>query len=265
MTRRGSALIAVLWVLAIVGAVVGAGAGTARLGNGASANRVVLTRGRWAAEACLAIAEARWVDHVLADSATVDLGRSTTCTWSLDDPTSRLNVNVADSATLRRFVLQFGVPERAASMFVDTVLTLRQTPLTDMASLVDLPGYDARSARFVTFDGPGTVNANAAAEPVLEALPGMTREAAERLVARRTIGRPINSVDELAGELSPAGRATLVAAHSELSRSLTFAPPQLVLTAKGWVASVGLNPHATIELVVVPLAGRLAVVRRRMW
>ena len=55
----------------------------------------------------------------------------------------------------------------------------------------------------------------------------------------------------------------LRAAHC-VARLLVFSTPQLQVTAQGWVASRGHDPRATIELLVVPLPSRLAVVRRRM-
>ncbi|MGH7530061.1 MAG: hypothetical protein ACREMN_06730, partial [Gemmatimonadales bacterium] len=71
------------------------------------------------------------------------------------------------------------------------------------------------------------------------------------------------SLDELAGSLSPPSRAALLARYADLARLTTFAPQQLIVAATGWVD--GERPRSTIELVVVPLPERLAVVRRRMW
>src|SRR5437763_1728769 len=76
-SRRGFALIAVLWVITALAALLGVALATTRLGTLTTRNRVLLARDRWAAEACLAIAAARWADHQLADTATIELGRST--------------------------------------------------------------------------------------------------------------------------------------------------------------------------------------------
>ena len=80
----------------------------------------------------------------------------------------------------------------------------------------------------------------------------------------RAAGRPVSGLDELAGSLSPAGHAVLMASYAELSRIIVFRSSHLVLTAHGWVESHGARPRATIELLVVPLPERLAVLRRRM-
>src|SRR5438874_2686509 len=101
MNRRGFALIAVLWVLTALTAVVGLSLAATRLGQQVTGNRVTLTRGRWAAEACLAITQARWNQEKLGDTTTIDLGRETRCVWEVRDPTASLNVNTVDGEILR--------------------------------------------------------------------------------------------------------------------------------------------------------------------
>jgi hypothetical protein len=80
---------------------------------------------------------------------------------------------------------------------------------------------------------------------------------------RRSVGRPVTSLDELAAVLSPSSRAALLDRYADLARVVTFAPPQMIVRAEGWVA--GFAPRATIEVTAVPLPERLAIVGRRMW
>jgi len=247
MSRRGFALLTVLWLITALSAVVGLALATTSLSQRATLNRVLLTRGRWAAEACLAIAQSRWRQHRLADTGTIDLGRGTQCRWRMEDPTARVNVNTAERELLER------ITRNADSIIVRR----RLRPIPDLA---DLPGLD-RS--LFTVDGPGTVNLSTAPKEVLLALPGMSPEAVERLLARRAAGRPVRSLDELAGRLSPSGREILLASYPELARFATFAAPQLKITAEGDVG--GEPPRATIAVLVVPLPERLAVIRRQMW
>jgi len=259
----GFALIAVLWVVVALGGIVGLAAGAARLGQRESINRIALTRGRWAAEACLAIAQARWDEHALADTATVDLGGRTWCAWRLTDPTARLNVNTADSGVLATALCGGRSPCAA-----DGLVRLRDTaPLTDLVQAAAVPGLDSASLALLTVDGPGTVNVNAAPAPILLALPGLGPEAVARIEMRRLAGRPYASLDALAADLSPPARAALLARYGDLARQVTFTAPALVLTALGWVDGVGAPDrlHATIELLAIPLQGRLTLVRRRMW
>jgi hypothetical protein len=227
--------------------VVGLALATTRLGQRTTLNRVALARGRWGAEACLAIVQARWVQHKLADTATIDLGRGTHCSWRIEDPTARVNVNTAEREVLER------VTRKA-----DSIIARRR--LRPLADLAEAPGLDPA---LVTIDGPGAVNLSAAPREVLLALPGLSPEAVERLLARRAVGRPVGSLDELAGLLSPSGRDVLLARYADLARLATFSAPQLTVTAEGGVS--GEPARATIAILVVPLPGRLAVIRRQMW
>ena len=254
-SRAGFALITVLWLIATLSAVVAIGLANTRLGSVASINRLTLTRARWAAEACLAIAQARWAQRDLADTATIDLGRLTRCHWAVLDPSARLNVNVAEPAVLAALL---------GDSVADRVIAIRQ--MAPLVAQVEME-YASDNVLPLTTDGPGTINANAASPRLLLALPGLTPEAVERLVSRRALGRPITSLDALLGELSPAGRAEMLAHYSELARLLVFNAPQLVLTATGWVGGNSVAdaaPAAVIELLVVPLPERLAVIRKRV-
>jgi hypothetical protein len=247
MSRRGFALLTVLWLITALSAVVGLSLAATRLGQRTTTNRIALTRGRWAAEACLAIAQARWGERRFADTATIDLGRGTWCRWLVEDPTARVNVNTAEREVLEQVVEG-----------VDSIIMRRGAgPLVDLSQIPEL------DPRLVTVDGPGVVNLSVAPREVLLALPGITPEAVDRLLARRAALRPVGSLDELAGLPSPSGREALLARYADLARIATFAPPQLKITAEGGVRAEPLR--SAIEALIVPLPDRMAVIRRRMW
>lgn len=256
LDRRGFALIAVLWVVTLLAAIVGLSMGAARLGSQASVNRLVLARGRWAAEACLAIAQARWVQRGRVDTEPVDLGRAARCSMSFDDPASRVNVNTADPALLRAL----GMSDTLVRLVIEA---RRQTPVVDIDQLTQLPGFDSSWASLLTVDGPGSINLSTASAVVLRSVSGLTAEVVDRVLYRRAVGRPMSSLDELAANVSPVSRSVAMDHYADLARLITFSAPQLVVRATGWVE--GFGPRATIELVVVPLPERLAVVGRRMW
>jgi hypothetical protein len=248
-----------LWLITALSAVVGLSLAATRLGQRATLNRIALTRGRWAADGCLAIVQARWTQHRLADTATIDLGRGTWCRWRLEDATARVNVNTAEREVLERVA---GCEMRDAGCVDSIVARRRARPFADLR---EVSGLDAR---YVTVDGPGTINLSAASPGVLLALPGLTPEAVDRLVARRALGRPVGGLDELAGLLSPSAREVLLARYADLARIATFSPPQLKITALGGAGERGAGSgtlQSTIEIVAVPLPERLAVIRRRMW
>lgn len=252
MSRRGFALLAVLWVIAALAGIVGLGLGLLRVDAYSSANRLELERGRWAAEACLAIAEARWVEHRLADSATIDLGRTTSCHWRVDDPTAKLNANTTPVPVL--------VSTGLSAVSAESLRAHR--PYQDTAEVRLAIGADTALLSLLTVDGPGTINVNAAPPVVLLSLPGVGAEGVERLREYARLGQPISSLDQLVS-VTPGERSTLLAHYADLSSLVTFAPSQLLVTATGHVGDN--EPHATVEELVVPLPTRLAVIRRRLW
>lgn len=254
--RDGFALLAVLWVIAALSALVGLGLGALRIGAGASANRLELTRGRWAADACLAIAEARWVGRRLSDTGTIDLGRETSCAWRVEDPTARVNVNTAPREVLAALAFTRRVdPSRADSLVL-------HRPYQDTAQVRAVIGADSVLLSDLTVDGSGTVDLNRASPAIIEVLPGLGAEAAEQLAEHRRLGRPVTGLDQLISAL-PGSQPALLPHYADLSALVTFAPPQFLITATGWVGDGDL--HSTIEELVVPLPDRLAVIRRRLW
>jgi hypothetical protein len=254
--ESGFALITVLWLIASLSVVVGLSMAVTRIGNQTTTNRLMLSRGRWAAEACLAIAHARWEQHRLADTMTIDLGRDTRCACAVDDPSSRVDLNSADRAVLEGL----GFSET----FVIALIDRRgRGPIDDLGEVSELPGFDSTQTDLVTVTGSGAVNLTRASRRVLLALPGLTTEAVDRILYRRAVGRPLESLDALFADLSQSARSSLVDHYSDLVQLTVFAAPQLVVRATGWVGDYG--PRVTIEETAIPLPGRLAVAGRRMW
>ena len=100
---------------------------------------------------------------------------------------------------------------------------------------------------------------NEAPREVLTLLPGMTEESVGVLLNRR-FGQPIRSADELAGGLTASARARFLGSYAEFVRGTAFAPSQLIATLEGGVRGTHLVARAT--LTIVPVPGRLAVIRR---
>jgi type II secretory pathway component PulK len=137
-------------------------------------------------------------------------------------------------------------------------------PFADPAELPRLRGDSALHVRLVgmlTTRGGGQINLNAAPLEVLRALPGFSEEAVRALMARRGL-RPLQSLDELLGALTPGGRETLLKAYADLVRTTTVAPAQLVAVVEGGVATTPIVSRATLTLVPVP--EQLAVIRREV-
>ena len=294
--RRGFALLAVLWTLTAVTVFTGAALAVTRLGGTTTRNRVLLARAGWAREACVEILQARWASPpdplsgqgvrtpdrgagTLMALDSVDLGRGTWCTATLEDPSVKLNVNVADRPSLVT-VLDAVAPPFAAESLADALLDWRDAdaiprplgdesagnrngPLADVWELRYVRGFTdslvGRMTPFLTTRGSGAINVNGAPTAVLTSLPGTTEESVSLIVMRRA-SVLIPNADALAALLSPSARATLFASYPEFVRSAVFAPPQLVAFVVGGVR--GTRLVARVTLTTVPVAGRLAVIRR---
>jgi len=258
MSRRGFALLAVLWVLTALTALVGTGLLVARLGADTTRNRVLLARAEWAREACGEILQARFaVDPSVRAVEPVNLGRGTWCRAALDDPTAKLNLNTADREALVRLFAAVGID----SSIADSVVAARRVgAIYDIRQFQGLDSADeSRLSRFVTTRGTGVVNTNAAPPEVLRVLPGLSEEAVVVLMGRRGV-RPITNADELAGALSRSSRALLLNNYAEFVGATVFTTPQLVATIEGGVRGTPIVARTT--LTTVPVPGRLAVIRR---
>jgi general secretion pathway protein K len=274
-------LLAVLWTLAAVTVLTGAAIAVARLGSATTRNRVLLARAAWAREACTEILQARYVqDASVRRLDSVDLGRGTWCSATLEDPSVKLNVNLADRPALVTVLHAVVRPAAAVDSLADALLDWRDPdtiprpfgdesfgnrngPLGDVWELRYVRGFtDSRVvdlAPFLTTRGTGAINVNAAPREVLAALPGVTEETVRVLLAHRGTAALPNA-DVLARLLSPSARATLLASYPEFVRAAVFAPPLLVGVVTGGARGTPLI--ARVTLTMVPVAGRLAVIRR---
>lgn len=258
MNARGFALLAVLWVVTALTALTGTGMLVARLGNDTTRNRVLLARAEWARESCGEILQARFAANPsVRETGSIDLGRGTWCRASLNDPAARLNVNTADRGAVVRLFDAIGIPATVAESLIavrrrGTIYDLQQVPGLDVVLM-------SKIAPFVTTRGTGVINVNAAPPHVLRLVPGVTEEAVFVLSARRAT-RAMHNADELAGALSRSSRTALLGSYAEFVRATVFAPPQLVATLEGGVRGTPIVARATLTMVPVP--GRLAVIRR---
>ena len=258
MRRRGFALLAVLWVLTALTALVGTGLLVARLGADTTRNRVLLARAEWAREACGEILLARFAtDPSVRTIEPIDLGRGTWCRAGLDDPAAKLNLNTAGREALVRLFAAAGADSAGA----DSVVAARRVgAIYDIRQFEGIDSAEAAHlSRFVTTRGTGVVNVNAAPPEVLRVLPGLSEDAVVVLIGRRGV-RPVMNADELAGALSRSSRAILLNNYAEFVRATVFSPPQLVATIEGGVRGTSIVVRAT--LTTVPVPGRLAVIRR---
>jgi len=185
--RRGVALIFVLWLLVLLGAIVAEVASQARLEAEILASLRSRTVARYSAESGILAATVRieaMLDSTrsqperittfhelaarLAPLNDVDLG-SGRFGVAVVDLNARIDLNRADAATLQGLFRQFITDKRAE----EVVDLLKQAPLDRLGELAHIPGIDdslaLAVAPYVTVWSDGFVNINSAPEPVLAA------------------------------------------------------------------------------------------------
>ena len=281
MNRRGFALLAVLWLIVALGSAAAVILSMARIDIGAGRNRVTLRRSAWAREACLAILSARYTGPPVAPLDTVQLGHGTWCSASVWDPAGRVNINTADSATLRRLLrsdsmaaalMDWRDPDDSARAVgaeaawyraADRVVP-RNGPLASTEELGLVRWFDdtvlATILPQITVNG-SVLNVNSASAEVLEAISDLPPAATALLLDRRQNGRPIRNLDELMSQLAPRDQRIIASQYPELSRRLIFQSRTLQAEVTGGVA--GYAPRSKCLITFVPLHERLAVVRRQ--
>jgi type II secretory pathway component PulK len=264
MTRRGVALLAVLWTITVVTILSGLAMAVARIGSLTTRNRVLLARAGWAREACAEILFARYAQGLRRPGLDrEDLGRGTWCDSAVEEPATKLNLNLADRPALLT-VLRTVVPGWTVDSLADALLAQRaHGAFADVRELTEVPGFTdsllAWLSRVLTTRGTGLIDVNTAPPEVLAALPGMSEEAVELVVARREAS-PIANTETLVAWLSPRARALLLASYSQFARAAAFRPPEFVALVRGGVQGASLLAHGTLTLV--PVGGRLAVIQR---
>ncbi len=280
--ERGFALLAALWLTVALALVVATVLAVGRTGLTASANRLVLTRGYWAAEACHAVLDARFAaNQATRRLDTIELGEGAWCRAALEEPAARLNIAVATPAQLR---ILFGADSLVAAFLdwtdPDTVarpggaeaawyralglIGPSDRPMADARGLRLVRGFDSatmtRLAPLVTTEGDGRIDIGTAPPRVLATLPGLGAEALAAIAYRRASNHPFSSLDELGASLSDLGRAQLSAARSELQATIVTSPPLFTARFEGGVHGQAAVAH--IDELLVPDGARLAVVRR---
>jgi hypothetical protein len=120
------------------------------------------------------------------------------------------------------------------------------------------------SALDATFDvEPARLDLSHASPAALASLPGFTDDAIARVLDARREGAASVDLLAISERLTRAARDSLRTHFTELAERTTPAPAAWLLTCR---ASDG-QPAVTVvlELLIVPVDGRFAVVRRRTW
>jgi len=295
MNPRGFALLAALWLLTGVGAVVMAGNLATRESVQASVNRISSKRAAWAAEGCFERLRSRLDQLVAGRVPWESLGTRVAteyveafgCHADLRPAGFALDVNTANRERLHALLTAAGLGTSAVDSMTDALLDWRDLddesrpfgaekdwyrsnhrpeprngPLAATAELRLIRGFDRDSWDSLLDVESGRTPVNLAPPSVVGSLPGMTSELRYQLTDRRRQRRPITTLWQLAEGASRAARDSLSARMSELAAEATIEP-------EAWVLSVSANGlpariSATIDVRLSQAANRVAIVRKRV-
>jgi type II secretory pathway component PulK len=297
-TRRGVALLTVLWVVATGSIIAGAMLLRSRETVGAAANRASLIRASWRADGCavelVALLDDRLRSTARRDTLWRQLDRviaptdlPTECRTTIRPVGTAVDVNAADERQLRALFRAAGLSAPHVDSLTDAILdwvdsddtprpsgaekawyaqrglsSPRDGPVAAWAELRRIRGLDADSgaASLLTTES-GRILIDRAPLAVLASLPGVSDEVTIRIAARRQSGDPTLSWAQLAGELSTTARAELMRELLELDRRSTVTPD-------AWIAEIDVSDGhpamtATHELRLVLWGEGVMVSRRR--
>lgn len=297
--RRGFALMAVLWVLAISASVGLLLVRSARDAVGAARNRVSLTRATWVAEGCAerarAVIDITLHDEVRANvwrtlDASLQQAQSADCAVSLTPDDVRLDINTISDETLRALAREVSVSSTGADSLVSAradwidadditrafgaerswyraagLVEPRNGPLASIDELKLVRGFAAvPQLDSVLAVAPARIWLERAPAAVLAALPGFTPEAVATMLTLRAVSSdtPVD-VATLGAHLSPEARLVLVSRTQELSSLVTNEPDAWVLTARATSGQPAIE--SIYEIRLVRSGKRAAIVRRRQW
>lgn len=182
----------------------------------------------------------------------------------IEDAYARLPLNGASEDQVRRLLIALRVDARRADRLVQAIADWRDRdqfrrlngaeredylragrpllpddgPFASVATLRYVAGVDdslyERVAPYVTVVGDGGVNLNTAPRPVLLAMPGITEEAAARLMSERSAGRRVTDLVRFGEMLSSGARQQLRAATPLLRNIVTLETREVHVVSEAW-------------------------------
>jgi general secretion pathway protein K len=283
MTRRGFALLTVLWLVAGLSAITASALALARVGADASRNRILLVRAAWARNACEEILLAHYAERGrVAPVDSTDLGGGVWCDGAIEEAGTRLDLNHAtpealhallDRDSLADALLDWRDPDdvpwpRGAERewyATHGRRPPRNGPFADAAELRLVRGFDSATVRrlepLLTVSGEVQLDLNTAPAALIASLPGLDPAAVAMILARR-VAAPFRSTDELLSLLPQRSRAGLLGRYQEFTSSAAYEPGRVLFRVRGAAGRPVLV--SSERLTVVPVPSRLAVVRREI-
>jgi type II secretory pathway component PulK len=214
----------------------------------------------------------------------VSLPRPGDCSITLEAAGTRIDVNAASAEMIEALLRGLGHGDEAIGM-TDALADWRDTDdvalpsgaerawyesehrdlprngsLADVRELARVRGFEnlGRYDTVLTTE-PGRVSLATAPVSVLLAVPGFTRETAERIAALSAAGTPARDILSLLGSVSAPSAAAIMGRYSEIARVTTPDPDAWILTVQ---ASSGLPPSTVVLHWRLVRAGKHCVVAR---
>lgn len=297
--RSGFALLAMLWVIVIGGAIASAGVVAASLAVRTAHHRSAVLRSVWVAEGCVEMARLQLVgnddvrDGRFRRDVTMSLvtahGTAMECGLTIEPVGVLVEVHPRHDEVVRRLLLGIGIGASRADSLVDALMDWvdddeeprgsgaergwyaaqtrvqpRNGPLAAIGELRLVRGFETPVGveRFLTAE-PGRIAINHAPAPVLRAIPGFTDELVDAVMIRRRQGVGVRSQRDLVGMVTGASRDTVLDRFSGLAALTTPDADAWILRAEHRLGPG--SPAVTAELRVSMSGGTPAVVRRRRW
>jgi general secretion pathway protein K len=293
-------MLTTLWVMSVASVVAMGAALVGRHAVSEGAARVELERGRWLALACERRAQAA-IDDILGEATLVDesalvwrtLSRQVLsssliagCDLNLEAAGTRLDVNEASKEMIVDLLGAIGLGDRAPQLADalddwrdadDDPLPLgaertwyesagrvvpRNGPLADVGELRRVRGFEAIGGLdTIATTESGRVSLATAPVSVLMAVPGITRETAEQIVALQVAGTPLNDLLSVTGLISETSAGALASHYPDAVRATTPDPDAWLVRVR---VSRG-NPAVTVQLEwrVIRAGNRCVVVSTR--
>ena len=269
--RRGFVMLTILWIITIAAIVATGAALVGRHAGVEGAARVALERGRWEALGCerrvvaaidAALASAPAIDDAtklwrILPSAVLGSPLVARCDVSLEAAGTRLDVNGASDEMIVNLLDAIGLeadapqladaledwidpdddarPAGAERGWYETAgrFVPRNGPLADVREMRRIRGFDAiRELDSVFATEPGRVSLASAPASVLMAVPGITRETADQIVAMQQLGTPPSDLREVLGSVSRASAAALESRYADAARATTPDPDAWVVRVR---------------------------------
>lgn len=269
--RRGFVMLTILWIITIAAIVATGAALVGRHAVIEGAARVALERGRWEALGCerrvvaaidVALGSAPTLDDAtklwrIIPSAVLGSPLVARCDVSLEAAGTRLDVNDASEEMIVNLLdamgLEADAPQLADALedWIDTDddvrpsgaehgwyeiagrIVPRNGPVADVREIRRIRGFDAiRGLDSVIATEPGRISLATAPVSVLMAVPGITRETAEQIVAMRQLGTPLSDLREVLGSISRASAAALESRYADAERATTPDPDAWVVRVR---------------------------------